>query len=80
DPAQPLRLSGVVDLTPDRGAWLGLTLIQDESDYRELALYEAGGELRAGVWAPCFIEHLGPVAPGPRALSLEYHPVNGWTF
>lgn len=80
DHAKPLRLTGVVDLAPDAGAWLGLTLIQDESDYREIALYESGGSLRVGLWAPCYVQDLAAVPSGPRALALTWHPTDGWAF
>lgn len=80
DPDTPLRLTGLVDLQPDDGAWLGLTLIQDESDYREIALYEDRGALRVGLWAPCYVRDLGPVALGPRLLALEYRPGDAWLY
>lgn len=72
---RPVAVEAVIDLQPDSGAWLGLTLIADESDYRELALYEAGGRLKAGVWHPCVVQpDLAHVQPGPRRLRIEYTP------
>jgi hypothetical protein len=72
---RPLAVQATVTLQPDPGAWLGLALIADESDYRELALYEAGGQIAAGVWHPCLIEWgVATVASGPRTLRLEYTP------
>lgn len=80
DHTEPVRLTGLVDLTPDDGAWLGLTLIQDESDYREIALYEDRGALRVGLWAPCYVRDLGAVVLGPRLLGLEYRPGVAWLY
>jgi hypothetical protein len=74
DAQRPLRLSGTIALQPDRGAWIGLALIVDEADYREIALYEQGGALHAGIWAPCYIRPLAPVAAGERRVTLEYTP------
>ncbi len=83
DPARPLRLSGTVALQPDSGAWLGLALIVDESDYRELALYENAGAGHVGIWAPCHLRPLGAVPAGARRLSLVYTPppaVTCWRY
>lgn len=80
DHRKPLRLAGVLQLQPDPGAWLGLTLIGDESDYRELALYESGGQLRVGLWAPCYWRDLQAVGPGPRRLALAWTPGSGWAY
>lgn len=74
DPTRPIRLSGTVDLQVDAGAWVGLALIVDEADYREIVVYEQNGSLRAGIWAPCHIRPLVPVATGPRRIRLEYTP------
>lgn len=74
DHTRPLRLSGTVDLQIDRSAWVGLALIVDEADYREIAIYEQGGSLHAGIWAPCHSRPLAPVATGPRRITLEYTP------
>lgn len=72
---QPLAVQTWVDLRPDPYAWLGVTLIADESDFRELALYERDGGLYAGVWSPCSIAWgVAAVAPGPRRLRIEYTP------
>ena len=75
DHTRPLRVETTVDLQPDPGAWLGITLHAGEGDYREIALHEADGALVVGTWAPCFIRWaLAPVQPGPRAVALEYTP------
>lgn len=75
---RPLAVQATVDLQPDNGAWLGLALISDETDYRELALYtdyQVPGRASAGVWHPCMVEWgIGSWAPGPRTLRLEYTP------
>lgn len=72
---RPLAVQATVTLQPDPGAWLGLALIADETDYRELALYEVGGRISAGVWHPCKVDWgLGTWSPGPRTLRLEYTP------
>lgn len=73
-----LAVQATVDLQPDNGAWIGLTLIADETDYRELALYTdyaTAGRISAGVWHPCLVEWgIGTWQPGPRTLRLEYTP------
>lgn len=75
DHTRGIRLTGVVELQPDGGSWLGLTLHHGEGDYRELSIYEDGGRLRLGTWAPCFIRWaLADVPAGPRALAIEYTP------
>lgn len=72
---RPLAVQTTVDLRADPGAWLGITLIADETDYRELAVYEHGGRLRAGVWHPCMVDWgVAELEPGPRTLRLEYTP------
>lgn len=73
---RPLAVQATVQLRPDPGAWLGLTLIADETDYRELALYEVGGRISAGVWHPCKIDWgvAADLQDGPRTLRLEYTP------
>lgn len=72
---RPLAVQATVTLQPDPGAWLGLALIADETDYRELSLYEWDGHIHAGVWHPCTIDWgLGTWSPGPRTLRLEYTP------
>lgn len=72
---QPIAIEASIDLRPDPGAWLGFALIADESDYRELSLYEAGGGLRVGVWHPCVVQaDLARVQPGSRHLRMEYTP------
>lgn len=78
--AQPLpfdrsiRVSAVVDLQQDAGAWTGLTLWDGEADYREVALYWRHDGLRVGWWAPCYWRDIAPVPPGARALRLTYAP------
>lgn len=72
---QPVAIETSIDLQPDPGAWLGFALIADESDYRELSVYEADGELRVGVWHPCKVQwDLARVQPGPHHLRMEYTP------
>ena len=78
DHTKPLRVETTIDLQPDPGAWLGITLHAGEGDYREIALHEADGALVVGTWAPCFVRWaVAPVQPGPRAVALEYHPPPG---
>lgn len=73
---RPLAVQATVTLQPDPGAWLGLALIADETDYRELALYEVGGRISAGVWHPCKADWgvAADLPAGPRTLRLEYTP------
>lgn len=73
---RPLAVQATVTLQPDPGAWLGLALIADETDYRELALYEVGGRISAGVWHPCKVDWgvAADLPAGPRTLRLEYTP------
>jgi hypothetical protein len=80
DHSKALSISTLVDLKEDRGSWLGITLIQDESDYRELSLRWDGGVLYADLYAPCFVQRLGALQAGPHRITLEYHPVNGWSY
>jgi len=78
--AQPLphdravRISAVVDMHPDPGAFLGLALWDGEGDYAEIALYAPGGDLRVGWWTPCSWRDLAAAPPGARALQLVYTP------
>lgn len=73
---RPLAVQATVTLQPDPGAWLGLALIADETDYRELALYEVGGRISAGVWHPCKVDWgvAADLPAEPRTLRLEYTP------
>lgn len=80
DRGRPWRLSGEVDLRPDDGAWLGLTLIHGEGDYREIALRVHGRELWAWLYAPCHVRALAQVPPGARLLALDYDPDDGWRY
>lgn len=73
-PDRPVRLTGVLELQPDRGAWLGMALIADESDYRALAMRWHGAELWAYLYAPCYAQPLARLEPGPRSLALDYTP------
>ena len=75
DHTRPLRVETTIDLQPDPGAWLGITLHAGEGDYREISIYESGGALTVGAWTPCFVRRdLAPVALGTRAVALEYTP------
>ncbi len=80
DHTQPIRVEAPVTLEPREGAWIGLTLIQDESDYREISLQWDRGRLYVELYAPCFSQRLAEVAPGERLLSLAYDPDLGWTY
>ena len=73
---KPLRLLATVDLKPDPGAWLGLPLFSDETDYRQIVLTPTGDRSALDVWlyAPCYAERIGIAALGPRRLGLEYTP------
>lgn len=73
---KPLRLLATVDLKPDPGAWLGLPLFSDETDYRQIVLTPTGDHSALDVWlyAPCYAERIGIAALGPRRLGLEYTP------
>lgn len=80
DHTKPLRLSGTVDLTPDPGTWLGLTLLHSENDYREIVIREDNGKLFAFLYAPCYLQRLVEVPLGERKLEIEYDPKKGWDY
>lgn len=80
DHTRPTRVSAAVDVAQADGAWVGLTLIQDESDYREIALEWHGDQLWVELYAPCYAKRLERVEPGPRVLTLEYVPDQGWWY
>ena len=73
-----LAAQASVDLQPDSGAWLGLTLHNGDGNYREIGLAERAGAIHGIVHTPCYIEWLGAVPPGPRDLRLEYDPATDW--
>lgn len=77
----PLRVSTTVELTPDAGGWVGLTLHNGEGNYREIGIVGDGSFVRAIVHAPCYIVQLDPVLPaGPLAISISYDPAAGWAM
>lgn len=78
DPARPVRITAVLDLQPDDGAWVGLAVHNGEGNYREGGFAWYGGQLRLLVHAPCYVVNVGAVDPGPRLLATEYHPAHGW--
>jgi hypothetical protein len=80
DHTKPLRVEAPVTLEQREGAWIGLTLIQDESDYREISLQWDRGRLYVELYAPCYAKRLAEVEPGERLLSLAYDPAAGWTY
>lgn len=67
-----ILLTSTLDLFKDDGAWFGLTLLNAEGDYREISLRWDVDRLGVFLYAPCFLEYLGEVKPGPRKLQLEY--------
>jgi len=69
-----IRVSAVIDLQQDAGAWTGLTLWDGEADYREVALYWRADGLRVGWWAPCYWRDITAVRPGARDLQITYTP------
>lgn len=72
---KPLAITTMVSLEPDSYSWLGFTLIADETDYRELAVYERDGQLKVGVWKPCVVEYdVALVSKNTHTLRLEYTP------
>lgn len=73
-------LSGIVDLEHHDGAWIGLTLVADESDYREIALRWDGDSLGVWVYAPCHAYRIAELVPGPRKLELVHRPGDGWEY
>lgn len=78
DPLRPIRLTGVVDLQPDEGAWVGLAVHNGEGNYREIGVHWGAGSHWLLVHAPCYPLVVGRVEPGPRRLAIEYHPARGW--
>ena len=80
DHTKPIRVSAVVDVEQSRGSWVGITLIQDETDYREIALEWYADGLWVELYAPCFSQRLARVDHGPRELTLEYLPSEGWRY
>lgn len=80
DYTRPIRLKTTIDLKNDLGAWLGITFINGESDYRELSLYWRDNKLRVGLWAPCYLRDIQEITPGNREIILEWLPKEGWNF
>jgi hypothetical protein len=80
EPSEPLRVEAPVFLEKREGAWVGITLIQDESDYREISLQWDKGKLFVELYAPCYSQRLVEVSEGVRNLALEYDKHSGWTY
>jgi hypothetical protein len=81
DRRKVLQISAKVDVSPANGSWVGLTLIHNETDYREIAVewYEDG--LWLEVYAPCWAkQRIAKVAAGARDLTLTYEPGVGWRY
>lgn len=78
DHTSHVRAETTVQLTPDPGAWVGLTLHNGEGNYREIGIGALGGINHAVVHAPCYLIWLDPVPPGPAFLAIEHSPALGW--
>lgn len=75
DNTKPMAISTTVKVEADVNAWLGITIIADETDYRELAVYEWNGSMLVGVWKPCTIEHsVGVLTSNTHSIRIEYTP------
>jgi len=80
DPGVSLLLEGTIELQPDPGAWISLPLIHGEGDYRQISLREDRGQITADVGAPCYYRPLATYPPGPRRITLEWRPTEGWRY
>lgn len=80
DVSVPLRAEAVVDLTPDKGAWVGLAVWNGEGNYREIGISSDGKGLRVVMNAPCYVVGLQPLDVGPKFMSIEYDPAIGWSM
>lgn len=76
----PVVVETTIDLKEHPGAWIGLALIQDESDYREFSLRWSGGTLYSVMYAPCFVEVMRQEIPGPKKIKIIYQPTTGFEF
>jgi len=81
DNTKKLVLETSVLLQHDQGSWLGVTFINGEGDYRELAVYWDGA-VRVGIWRPCELTRLPAAVVQDEAITLrlEYRPNIGWKF
>jgi hypothetical protein len=81
DRTKPLQAKAVVDILPAEGSWVGLTLIHNETDYREISLEWYADGLYVEVYAPCWAkQRVAKVSPGGRELVLTYEPAKGWRY
>ena len=74
-----LTASVYIQLEPEQGAFAGITLLNNENDYRELALVWNDGYLGAYLYAPCRIQGLTALAAGEHLLQLTHTPT-GWHY
>lgn len=76
---KPLAEANVV-VHPIEGNWLGLTLLQDENDYREIVLTYTMSTWYVALYAPCYATIIGTVDKGNVKLGLLYDEEVGWTY
>lgn len=76
----PVVVETTIDLKDHPGAWIGLALIQEESDYRELSFRWSNGTMSSMLYAPCFLEVIREEKPGPKKVKIIYQPSTGFEF
>ena len=69
-----------VDLRHNNGSWIGLTIIQSGSHYKEISLRWQDDKLYVQRYSPCFITYIKEIPYKNHTLSLEWFPDKGWRY
>jgi hypothetical protein len=78
---KPLTLEADVCLTAGTpGAFLGITLISGEGDYREIAYRRTKDGDNLNLVAPCYETTFIKRKEAVNKFRLVYHPVDGWSY
>lgn len=80
DHTKPLRLESTLSLEDDPESWIGLTLMQSGSHYREISFRRTGGQLWVQRYSPCHITNIKTISDGTHSIALEWHPEYGWRY
>lgn len=80
DRTKELRVTTIIDLQPDEGAWVGLCFYNGEGNYREIGVTCQKGVLKAIMHTPQYIEVLNAINEGPHEFALIYLPEGGWVM
>lgn len=82
DKNKPLTLKIHAKMLPQStaGAFMGITLISGEGDYREISYNQIGNEIHVKRTAPCETNFLAKSNFDWNTLELRYDPLVGWTY